>query len=485
MGLKPRRRARSPFASRSLYSVRSSESVALPPVLVKLFDWLAGQARGSVGWFAGITVAPASGPWGRALPKPVRNNAVAFITLDDGDRLCVLDGQEHHPVLRVDPNGSCQLVSPDLGSFLLDWTDCQTGVTELDHDGSRVIIQHDAGSATARSVASARGAMRTWLKAHRVRRIASTFSLPDYLPSSANAVERSPDHIPRDPEHEASIVAGSREGMAKFAAWLEQQGHPLSAVVEADLAAEAEVAPKRAARNHARNVFEAYVKAHFASRYSRIAGNMVHFTNPAFPRGMGFKYGLLQQLDTFGWTPSMCNQVVEFLADDHASWITDLTLRGVKLSDLELVARFAAIRKLNFRWTDIRDLRSLAPTATMHRLRALNVSKSSVVDLSPLREVPIVQLYLENTPVTNLEPLADHPTLECIELDESHVIDVRPLMSCPRLCRVGLWGAAVPKAQLDDLMHAMKNNGAEPLEDQRGLMSGYDKYLSHADVDWY
>ena len=486
MGLKGRRRARSAFASRRAYSVRGSDSVALPPVLIKLFDWLAGQARGSVGWFAGVTVAPASGAWGRALPTPLRNDAVAFITLGDGDRICVLDGHDHHPVVRVGPVGDCQLVSPDLASFLFDWTDCQTGVTELDHDGSQVVVQHDAQSATARSVPSARGAMRAWLKAQGIKRIeSSTLSLPDYLPNALADVEGASDRIPRNLEHEASIVAGSREGVAKFGVWLHKQGHPLGEVIAADVAAEAEAAPKRAARNYARKVFEAYVKAHFASRYSRIAGNMVHFTNPVFPRGMGFRYGLLQELDTFDWSPSMCNQVVEFLADDHSNWITDLTLRNVQLSDLELVARFVALRKLNFRWTDIERVRSVAPLAKMHRLRALNVSKSSVVDLSPLRSLPIVQLYLENTPVADLGPLADHPTLECIELDDSRVTDVRPLLSCPRLCRVGLWDTSVPKTQLDELMHAIKNNGAEPLEDQRGLMSGYDKYLSHADVDWY
>jgi hypothetical protein len=82
--------------------------------------------------------------------------------------------------------------------------------------------------------------------------------------------------------------------------------------------------------------------------------------------------------------------------------------------------------------------------------------------------------------VTDLAPLAAHPTLEYLDLAGTPVTDVMPLLSCPRLCNVSLWESGVPKSAAEELVRAMKSNGAEPSEG-----ADYEKYLSHEEVDWY
>jgi hypothetical protein len=240
----------------------------------------------------------------------------------------------------------------------------------------------------------------------------------------------------------------------------------------------------RIAKNHARETFKAYVNAYLAPRYSRLATNMTHFTDPAFPAGMGFRYGFLEELDTFAWTPAMCTQARELLDDDHARWIVDLTPRTLEFHDLSLIAGFRALRRLNFRWSNIKKLSSLAPLAELRVLQALDVAHSAVKDLSPLRKVPIVQLYLGKTPVTDLSPLAKHPTIECLDLGGSAVSDIRPLMTCPRLCYVNLWDSKVSSADATKLVAAMKRNKAKPTRDQTYLISGYNRGVTHNEVMW-
>ncbi len=237
-----------------------------------------------------------------------------------------------------------------------------------------------------------------------------------------------------------------RGEFARYGAWLTKQGHALGEVIAADVAAEVESGLKHIAKDRARQVFKDYVENHLGPRFSRIAKNMVHFTKDAFPLGMSFRYGLLRKLDTFTWTRPMRDQVLSLLADDHAAWVTRLCLRNFKFEDFEFLSSLKATRTLNFRWADIASVRSLEPLANMSQLRALNVSDSAVSDL---------------------------------------VTDLRPLLSCPSLCNVGLWDTPVPKSQLETLKESMKENGAQPVKNQEDLISGYERYISHNDFDWY
>jgi hypothetical protein len=224
------------------------------------------------------------------------------------------------------------------------------------------------------------------------------------------------------------------------------------------------------------------VKEHLAPRYSRIAGNMTHFTDPTFPAGMGFRYGFLEKLDTFAWSKDMVKQARALLDDDHARWAIDITPRDMTFEDLAVFEKFQALRELNFRWSKIGGVRSLAPLAKLP-LQALNVRKSAVTDLSPMRKVPLVQFYIDGKQLVDVAPLAKHATLECLDLGGTSVVDVRPLMSCPRLCNIGLWDAQVSEADVRALV-AVTRKKPKPKYAPH-LIDGYSPGVSHnSDAMW-
>lgn len=283
--------------------------------------------------------------------------------------------------------------------------------------------------------------------------------------------------LPHDAKLEAALVDGKRGAFAKYGAWLTGLGHPLGEVITADVAAE--MKPKdRATRNHAVATFERYVKAQLASRFPLLAPKMAHFTNRTGGY-VHFRFGFLADLDSFGCGAPVRKQMLELLADDHGAWLNDLTLRDVALEDLSLMSRFRALRKLNLRWARLGGLRSLGPLAELRNLRALDVRKSAIEDLAPLRALPIVQLVLRESAVVDLRPLEGHPTLEDIDLNGCKVQDIRPLLSCPRLVAVNLWDTKVPAAKVGELVASMKKTGARPTRNAEGLMHGTERGVSH------
>ena len=101
-------------------------------------------------------------------------------------------------------------------------------------------------------------------------------------------------------------------------------------------------------------------------------------------------------------------------------------------------------------------------------------------DLSLLRALPLRKLVVSGCPVSDLAPLADHPTLEHVDLSKTRVNDVSPLFGCPRLCRVDLWDAEVSAADAEALVRSIKRHDATP-----SPLSDYHPYVSHRDINWY
>jgi Leucine-rich repeat (LRR) protein len=198
-----------------------------------------------------------------------------------------------------------------------------------------------------------------------------------------------------------------------------------------------------------------------------------------------FKYGLVYALDSFSWTAPMRRELLKLLADAHATWIVKLTPRDLTLTDLTAFARLQALRQLDFRWTNIRAVRSLAPLAGLHQLQALTLDNSSVADVAPLRRLPLVQLHLGKTQVKDLQQLKGHPTLQHLELGGSPVKDIRALLSCHRLVCVNLWNTKVPVAQVEKLVATIKKRGVKPTSKQEYLTVGYEQLVTHNTVDWY
>jgi hypothetical protein len=286
--------------------------------------------------------------------------------------------------------------------------------------------------------------------------------------------------VPRLPKLEADLAADKRPAWAAYAKWLAGQGHPLAAVIEADLA----VVPRSissATKKHARAVFHAYAQAHLAPRFARIAPNFVHFTEEVFMKGASFRYGFLDQLDTFCWSRPAIAQAEELLADDHARWARKLCPRGMKLANLDAFAAMPGLRELEFGWTDIRAVSSVAPLAGARALQGLNLGKSAVKDLAPLAKVPVVQLYLDSTPVKDLKGLARHPTLEDLGVANTAVKDISPLLTCKRLCHVNLYDTGVSGADAQRLLASTQKHGARPTNPPY-VMDGYGRGVSHPDL---
>jgi hypothetical protein len=449
-------------------------SRVVPPLLDKLASFVGKQEHGSLGWFEGPTIEPLDG---KAMPEKLRADAVVFAWLPDGERVCVASGA----VILVNPDGSCRLVAPSVEAFALAWAKGTSGVTTFDHDGALIVERHGKGAASTRYAKSARKQLGAWLKEQGVKAPKATFDLDAYLGTAPRA---SFDGKVPPPSKKlvADLIAGKRTAWAAYGAELAKLGHPIATVILADVAAMAEPKGKRAAKQAAKATFLAYVKAHLAPRYSRIAGNMIHFTDPTFPSGMGFRYGFLETLDTFSWSKDMVKKARELLDDDHARWAIDLTPRGMTFDDLDVLARLPALRRVNFGWSKVADVRSLAPLADLP-LEALELRGTAVKDLAPLRKVPLVQLHVGGKQIVDLAPLAKHPTLECLDLGGSAVADVRPLMTCPRLCYINLWATKVKEADVRALV-AVTRRKPKPKYGEY-VISGYDPGVTHeSDAMW-
>ncbi|MEZ4400850.1 MAG: hypothetical protein R3B06_12570 [Kofleriaceae bacterium] len=466
-----------------LYKVtrRPLGKLVLPPALDQLATFVGAQAEMSLGWFAGVHIDRLTGPLAKAAPTTLKDVAITLLALSNGGCVVAL-ATGATPIVHLDPRGVARLLAPSLAAFVQAWSRCATSVPDLDHDGPRIIKVEKRNHAIWANAPSARPALAAWAKARRfVPPRGESFDLPAFLGDALAVVASDPRRLPHDVKLEAALPAGKPADFAKYGAWLTQQGHPLGAVITADAAAE----KKRAFAAGAAKRFDAYVEANLAPRYARIATNFWHFSRPDFRFGTSFKYGFLRVLETAEWTATMREQVLEFLEqDDHARWLIKLDPQGLKLGDLSILSRFPALRTLTLRKAKVAGAKALAPLAALTQLRALDLTDSQITDLTPLAKLPLIQLTLTRTAVADLRPLAGHPTLEHLELGGTKVKDITPLLSCKRLCNVGLWDARVAKADAEKLIASMKKNGARPIANQDDLLVGYDRYVSHNTASW-
>ncbi|MCA9667898.1 MAG: hypothetical protein KC503_20010 [Myxococcales bacterium] len=286
--------------------------------------------------------------------------------------------------------------------------------------------------------------------------------------------------IPRDATHEAHVIAGDDNAVRDYARWLGDQKHPLGELVAADLAAELEPPRQRKAKKHAKACFEAYRRDVLSKAFPLLAQHMTHFLDGQYYASL--RYGFVEKLDTFRLNkPAERDEALALLADPHGMFVRHVALRNAAFDTFDRFASLRGLRRLNFRWTDISKVDSLAPLAELGQLRALNINGSKVSDLSPLAGLPLIQLYCSKTEVVDLSPLAGHPTLSHIALDATKVQDIGPLLECPKLCRVELWDTPLPDTQLRALARYLDEAANEPVNDD-ALLDGYERYLSHRDI---
>lgn len=303
-------------------------------------------------------------------------------------------------------------------------------------------------------------------------RFTALFTSPRQIHDSSRLV------IPRNPRLEADMAAGNP---ADYGAWLKGLDRRLGSLVLTDKAAEEEPKSQRKTKSDARRQFESYVEDVLGPAFPKLRPHFKHFLDGR--SHFEFRYGFLDDLDTFPLrSVEERNEVWGLLADPHAMFVRRIRLRKICLESFDMFANLHALRQLNCSATDITQVDSLDPLSALKHLKAINISNSGITDLSPLRDLPIIQLYAGKSDVVDLSPLAGHPTLSLVELNETHVTDIRPLMSIPNLCRVELWDTAVPMHQLEELNAYLEETANAPVVCERALIHGYDRGLSHPDI---
>lgn len=102
-----------------------------------------------------------------------------------------------------------------------------------------------------------------------------------------------------------------------------------------------------------------------------------------------------------------------------------MDLRGSKLIDLSLLARFKELAHLELRGSDVTDVSLIS---RLKKLKKLDLSGTKVSDLSPLADLSVLEsLDLSETQVSDLSPLAGLIGLKGLDISGTHVNTVLPI----------------------------------------------------------
>lgn len=107
--------------------------------------------------------------------------------------------------------------------------------------------------------------------------------------------------------------------------------------------------------------------------------------------------------------------------------LRDLTLSHTRVRDLGPLAELDALQSLDLAGTCVRDL---GPLRSHRGLRELFLDHSEIVDLAPLRGLELVRLFMKDTAVKDVSPLADMKSLAVLTLPAS-VADLEALRRLP------------------------------------------------------
>ena len=125
----------------------------------------------------------------------------------------------------------------------------------------------------------------------------------------------------------------------------------------------------------------------------------------------------------------------------HLPSLTHLNIRGTCVTDLQpLSLARASLTYLDFSYTRVADLASLAGHTALRTLWAAHTAVTSIAALGGM--VELVMLYLEHTGVTDLTPLAGCCALQSLVVGPG-VVHLAPLARCGNLERLVVCGSSV------------------------------------------
>ncbi|MFY0567497.1 hypothetical protein ACN28E_27240 [Archangium lansingense] len=127
----------------------------VPQLLADVGDWVGQQTHGTLGWFDALAVEAIPKEWNPEKADRLRRNAFAFLSLPDGSLLALVNtgAKAPHAVALLGSEGEARTVANSLEEFLIQWSQGETEIDELDDEDG----------------ASGRKALASWLKAKKVK----------------------------------------------------------------------------------------------------------------------------------------------------------------------------------------------------------------------------------------------------------------------------------------------------------------------------
>ena len=144
-----------------------------------------------------------------------------------------------------------------------------------------------------------------------------------------------------------------------------------------------------------------------------------------------------------GWGP--LDGSLSFLAGfEH---LRSLSLALEELPGFEGLERFTELRELSLRLRSGRRV-SLAPLAALNRLTRLSLELHGT-DMDALARLPSLRRLWMSAAKGTIEPLADHPGLERLQLHYGTERELSPLTTCTGLRDLSIW--CITRLDADDL----------------------------------
>lgn len=133
--------------------------------------------------------------------------------------------------------------------------------------------------------------------------------------------------------------------------------------------------------------------------------------------------------------------------------VTHLSLAGMGLSDITLLAKLRKIRSLDLSYNEISDL---TPLAGLVELEKLHLGSNQITDLSLLENLTKLKFVpLFRNQISDLGPIANWPQAEHLALYCNPVSDLHPLHGLANLRKVKLQGNPVSPEEFEAAREAL------------------------------
>ncbi|ARM74233.1 TPA_asm: hypothetical protein GIN74_08815 [Listeria monocytogenes] len=108
----------------------------------------------------------------------------------------------------------------------------------------------------------------------------------------------------------------------------------------------------------------------------------------------------------------------------NISTLKSLYLTGNELDDLDMAGYVEANPGISTLWIGSNSLSQIDYLSPLNALQSLEISSTNINDLSPLQGKDLTKIYINDTPVTSLEPLSSMSNLTKIAASKTNITEV-------------------------------------------------------------